>query len=178
MIARILAHTYGLYYLLAGVVLLVLFGLLAMQNVSRLAGRYVQLHQHVYEIEHADEILLDQQVALKQLDMQLTRLRPNRIQLRNHNHFVQYTSSLCDAHEVKLVALPHETIEAQGAYQVARISLSLEGSFHDLLQVLHTLEQEDRVASIQTLEVRIEEVRRGLRATRYLIMDVVVARLV
>lgn len=178
MIRRFLYSPKGLYAWLGGLVFFLLLGIVSIQNVSHFRARYTQLSSHVYEIDHADEILLDQQISLKQLEQQLLQLKPNRVEIHSHNHFVQYAESICATHEVKLVSLPVEEVSLQGEYRVARISFSLEGAFHNLIQVLYEIEQQDRVASIQHLHVRTEEIRQSAQKKRFLIVDVVMNRLV
>ena len=178
MIPKILHTQRGIYIWLGGLVFLFLLGMLSVRNVLHLRLRYAQLRTHAYEIEHAEEILLDQQVQLKSLEQQLLQLNPNRIELSNHNHFVRYSEQICADHGVQIVSLPVEAVSKLGEYQVASIAFTLEGTYHGLLQVLYDIEQRDRVASIQHLNIRTEEIRIDFQQKKYLIAEVVLNRLI
>lgn len=161
------------------VILLLLFGysLFYLTQSYSLYQRHKTLEASTSSIHRASQIISEQRSTLQKLDKEVQMLNSGNVEIRNHNHFIQYAEGVCNKYNVKLVSLPVEKVMQMGDYQIAEISLSFEGSYADILQALFQLEYTDKVANVKKMKMETQTVRKDSGKKTYLVASIVLNRL-
>ncbi|MEL7535195.1 MAG: hypothetical protein AAFN10_28105, partial [Bacteroidota bacterium] len=108
----------------------------------------------VQRIESAPMILRQQDQQLDRLAKQVSQFQSTQQDISSHIAFVEYLEEICRQHKVKIVSLPREATQLVEGYSLVEERFSLEGGIHDILKVLHQIEQQDRVGSIAYLSLQ------------------------
>jgi hypothetical protein len=145
--------------------LLVLLGLTALlvgiyaKQTFGILGELKSLNQKKPLIDNAPADLKLYEARLAAMDGEIRNLRSRNITISSHSAFIDYAQTLCDSFSVRLVSLPVETRNQLQEYEVASIQFSIEGNYHDILRFIYQMEQKDKIASVEKLELVAEEVR-------------------
>lgn len=123
-------------------------------ELQAMQQRLSRSNQLVERIEMAPTILSQQDQQLTRLAKQVDRFQEQQLQLSDHLAFVEYLEALCRKHKLKLVSIPREAKQEVDGFSLVEERFSLEGGIHDLLRVLHQIEQIDRVGSIDQLSLQ------------------------
>ena len=142
-----------------------------------LQSRVAQLEIKTAGLEDADLQIAHRQVRLKELTDAIRTGQENGHAITSHADFLGYTQGLCSHLELKIMEIPLETVQDLDGYLIARIDLSLEGMFHDLLQFLYRVEHIDRVASTERVLLERKTIRIRGQAREVLIAHLRLNRL-
>lgn len=159
-----------------GLILMSLALIYLLQTSKRLANYKTVLHTYEQVIE-APEQLQIQQAKLAYLDSLTLRDKSPGFANGNHLEFVQYLEALCRENEVRIVNLPIENEQDQGAYRLLEEQFSLEGSLHNMILIINQLEQKDKVGWIGHLSLKRKQMRMQQQKKWLLIADVKLSRI-
>lgn len=161
---------------LLGLLLLVRLGFQS-QAVWQQYAQYEGLSQQAARLQNAPTILQQQSQTLVGLDKQVAHFQSVGPMVQSHPDFVRYLEGLCRQHTVNIVALPIEQEQTSEGYRLLEERFSLQGNFHQVLRVLHQLEQRDRMGQIQHLAFERKALRLQQGPRWILVADVILHRI-
>lgn len=130
------------------------------------------------QVDTAEEQMISLNLQQQKLNHRITMLQRTNVTLPNHISFLEYAEQICSDLDLLMVRLPHEKVVMFENHQIATIRLQIEGSFHNLLRMIHKIEQEDRTGSIGYLAFRKEDIRRAYKKESVLLAQVELNRLI
>lgn len=140
-------------------------------------SHFQQLDARMDTLRGADTLLMNQTLRLKQLALAAKHMGSNQPNVDSHLAFGSYLDSICDLHEITIVALPQEQSEQVGMYAVSSERFRISGGFHDLLHVLYTLEYKDQIGSLSYTSLQTQTLRHGRNKQTILLAEVELKRL-
>lgn len=133
-------------------------------QVKGIFERVEELKAKTRVVDDADLAIVNRQVRLKELNAQINQLQEFGVRLQSHADLVAYVEKSCHERGLTLVRLPLESMEDVEGVQIARIDLSVEGMFHDILGLIYQLEYKDQVGSVARVALEKRKLRvRGER---------------
>lgn len=139
--------------------------------------RIDELERKTAVVQDADLQIVNRQVRLKELGLSIRNRQKNEFSLNSHADFLRYTETACSDLELQLLALPLESVEDLDGYLLARIDLSVQGRFHDILSLLYRMEFQDRVASADRIHLEHKFIRIRNQKREVLIASIRINRL-
>ncbi|MEM6801468.1 MAG: hypothetical protein AAF696_08690 [Bacteroidota bacterium] len=163
---------YGL--LAIGCILLLLtFRILA--HIPELLQANNALEEKVYKIEHAAQIIADLEAQEQSWDKDRFGQKSSPIQ--NHLAFVSYLETLRQEENCRTLALPIEELIKKGSYKLSIEHFSLESNLHNLLTVIHRMEVEDQIGSLNFMDLKKRKVQIGNKKKEILMAELELQRL-
>lgn len=139
---------------------------------------YQKASEQLKQIEEADKIIASLVQKTEQLQEKIGVYNPSQIPIHKHLDFVAYLESRSREKQARIIALPKEEKMNTSGFQLSKESFSLESGLPNILEVLHSLEWEDRTGSIAYLDLNKRQILSGNSRKEILVADVELQRLV
>ena len=154
------------------------FLLLSFQALTGLPGlleKKDKLDKKIYKIEHAAQIIAG--LKAKQKSWDENHLEQKRSPIQSHLDFVSYLEELSQEGNCRTLAIPIEELTDKGSYRLSTERFSLEAKLHNLLKVLHRIEVEDKVGSLNFMDLKKRKVQIGNKKKEILLAELELQRL-
>ena len=148
-----------LYGLLGVLALCLVLALVYLFQTFGIWSQASALEKRLEEASLAHSLISSERLKVEKLDSEIQQLQAREVRIGSHVEFLEYTESLCEQLDLRLIDLPTEEIETLDGYRLAHIRLRLSGNFHDLLRFLYQIEQKDRSASVAHCAFKMQSIR-------------------
>lgn len=167
--------------LLHGFTIITLMGAFALSGqLSALAESwtiYKSLGKEAEKVSTAASVLKEQELQLKKLKTRTDRLRSESVHIRNHQEMVAYLEDIARRLEIRMVSLAAEGRTNTDGYVLSEESFSIEGSLTQILTMLYTIEESDKVGAIIKADFSRRTERVENRPVSFLVADIHLLRL-
>lgn len=134
-----------------------------------------KLDHKVYKIEHAPQIIAKLDAEQKSWDK--NHFGQKRSPIQTHLDFVTYLEELSQEENCRTLAIPIEEIIHKASYSLSIERFSLEANLHKLLKVVHRLEVEDQIGSLNFMDLKKRKVQIGNKKKEILLAELELQRL-
>jgi hypothetical protein len=165
-------------YIIGIIAFAFLFSLFYAAQVWGIFTRIADLERKTALVKDADLETVNRQVQLKTLSDGIRNLQSSGRALASHVELMQYIEAFCAAHALRMIQLPQETLEDVEGYEIAKVEFSVEGSYHNILRLLHQLEAVDAIGSIDRAQLELKTIRVGDDRKRMLVGSIRLNRLI
>lgn len=167
-----------LFFLAALTVLMGTTVILHLLKLPQIYKNYQQASVQLLQIEQADQIIQDLVKKTEQLQEKTGAFDSSQIPIHRHLDFVKYLESRSREKNIRMIALPKEEKMNTPGFQVSKESFSLESGLTNILDLLHSLEWQDKIGSIAYLDLNKRQIQTGSARKQILVADVELQRLV
>jgi hypothetical protein len=165
-------------YIIGMIAFVFLFSLFYAAQVWRIYAKIEELEGKTALARDADLETVNRQVELKRLSDGIRNMQASGKRIESHVQLMQYIEQYCAENSLRIIQLPKEGLEDVEGYEIAKVEFSVEGSFHDILRLVHQLESKDGIGSIDRAQLELKTVRVGGDQQRMLIGSISLNRLI
>lgn len=140
------------YLLFGGLASLILVYLLAVKNTLTLYQENQKLEAFVSINKNSQQKVEDLKLRSEQINAQVKKYFVDSI--THDENLIKAVSELCQSENVLLKEMPIIEKNKQGNYYIYTNRVMLEGGYHNLLKVLHQLENKQNVGRIASVQYK------------------------